>query len=352
MVVEPGAILPDPDFSCDEADPANCRFIAGVRPYRHTTFRLELDATGPKPIVHNCGHGGAGITMSWGCAQVVRSTIQPLVPSGERIAILGAGVMGLTAAVLLRTAGYRAAIYAERFSGTTSDVAGGQWAPSVVESRQDPASKRQFEDILRVSFRMHLQNGAAYGVSRRTNYTLRESPSFKKVPHDIVPLPTRFNRLPFANLNRPGFGYETLLVEPPVFLGKLRADLRSDPNVTWNQCTFEERGQVFSLPEAAFVNCTGLGSKKIFNDSLMMPIKGQLALVKAQPHLQYLYSTGETYVFPRADCVVVGGSYEEGKNDEIAVPETCRRILQMARNVFAGHPLRLDEREDWMMRDK
>jgi len=352
MAEATGTILPDPDFSCNEVDPINCRFIAGVRPYRETTFRLELDRTGPKPIVHNYGHGGAGITMSWGCADVVRSTILPHVPSGGAIAILGAGVMGLTAATLLRTAGYRVAIYAEKFSGTTSDVAGGQWAPSVVESKPDAASKRQFEEILRVSFRKHLQNSLAYGVSRRTNYTLRESPSFKKVPYDIVPSPTPFSRLPFAHLNRPGFGYETLLVEPPVFLGKLRADLRADPNVTWTPYTFQQRAQIFALPEVAVVNCTGFGSKKLFNDSLMMPIKGQLALVKAQPHLQYLYSTGETYVFPRGDCVVVGGSYEEGVNDEVADPVKCRRILQMARNVFAGHPLMLDEREDWMMRDK
>jgi len=198
MAEATGTILPDPDFSCNEADPVNCRFIAGVRPYRETTFRLELDRTGPKPIVHNYGHGGAGITMSWGCADVVRSTILPHVPTGGAIAILGAGVMGLTAATLLRTAGYRVAIYAEKFSGTTSDVAGGQWAPSVVESKPDAASKRQFEEILRVSFRKHLQNSLAYGVSRRTNYTLRESPSFKKVPYDIVRSPTPFSRLPFA----------------------------------------------------------------------------------------------------------------------------------------------------------
>ena len=347
-----GAILPDPDFSCNEADQAHCRFIAGVRPYRETTFRLELDRSGPKPIVHNYGHGGAGITMSWGCADVVRSMVLPLVPAGGTVAVLGAGVMGLTAAAVLRTAGYRVAIYAEKFSDTTSDVAGGQWAPSIVEFKQDdPVAKRQFEEILRCAFGTHLQNGVAYGVSRRTNYTLRESPSFKKVPLDIVPSPTPFNRLPFAHLNLPGFGYETLLVEPPIFLGKLRTDLRADPNVTRTQSTFANPHQIFALPEAAIVNCTGFGAKKIFNDPLMKPIKGQLALVRAQPQLQYLFSTGTTYVFPRKDRVVVGGS-QENVNDEIAVPERCRRILQMARNVFAGNPLRLEEREDWMMQDK
>jgi hypothetical protein len=257
------------------------------------------------------------------------------------------------AAAVLRAAGRRVAIYAERFSDTTSDVAGGQWAPSIVKFKEnDPAAKRQFEGILRVAFNTHLQNGAAYGVSRRTNYTLQESETFKKVPLDIIRAPTRFNRLPFAHLTLPGFGYKTLLVEPPIFLGKLRTDLRADPNVTCTQMTFANPGQIFALPEAVIVNCTGFGAKQIFSDNLMKPIKGQLALVRAQPQLQYLFSNRTTYVFPRKDRVVVGGSQEDDTNDEIAIPERCRQILQMARNVFAGHPLRLDQREDWMMRDK
>jgi D-amino-acid oxidase len=42
----------------------------GVRP-RRTGVRLELDV-GPGPaIIHNYGHGGAGITLSWGCAEEV-----------------------------------------------------------------------------------------------------------------------------------------------------------------------------------------------------------------------------------------------------------------------------------------
>lgn len=39
----------------------------GLRPTR-TAIRVELDASGEVPIVHNYGHGGAGVTCSWGCA--------------------------------------------------------------------------------------------------------------------------------------------------------------------------------------------------------------------------------------------------------------------------------------------
>lgn len=44
----------------------------GIRPCR-TTVRLELESLDGQPIVHNYGHGGAGVTLSWGCADEVVS---------------------------------------------------------------------------------------------------------------------------------------------------------------------------------------------------------------------------------------------------------------------------------------
>ena len=53
--------------------------------------------------------------MSWGCAQAVVDLLQTLVPGGTRaqIAVLGAGVLGLTAATLLAP-NHDVAIYADR----------------------------------------------------------------------------------------------------------------------------------------------------------------------------------------------------------------------------------------------
>lgn len=43
----------------------------GLRPVRQAV-RLETQATaGGRCVIHNYGHGGAGITLSWGCAQAV-----------------------------------------------------------------------------------------------------------------------------------------------------------------------------------------------------------------------------------------------------------------------------------------
>jgi D-amino-acid oxidase len=41
----------------------------GLRPFR-PTVRLEREPRGAAVVVHNYGHGGAGVTLSWGCAEV------------------------------------------------------------------------------------------------------------------------------------------------------------------------------------------------------------------------------------------------------------------------------------------
>src|SRR5262245_38766357 len=88
-----GEILPDPDFS--QLRDKNPHLI-GVRPYRPKGPRVELVAEplNGKRLIHNYGHGGAGITLSWGCASVVADLAQPLVGKDTTgIAVLGTGMV-------------------------------------------------------------------------------------------------------------------------------------------------------------------------------------------------------------------------------------------------------------------
>jgi len=39
----------------------------GLRPTR-PEVRLEAERLGAAQVIHNYGHGGAGVTLSWGCA--------------------------------------------------------------------------------------------------------------------------------------------------------------------------------------------------------------------------------------------------------------------------------------------
>ena len=44
--------------------------LGGLRPGR-TEVRLEMERIKDRPLVHNYGHGGSGVTLSWGCADEV-----------------------------------------------------------------------------------------------------------------------------------------------------------------------------------------------------------------------------------------------------------------------------------------
>jgi D-amino-acid oxidase len=42
----------------------------GIRPCR-SAVRLEAESVDGVRVVHNYGHGGSGVTLSWGCAEEV-----------------------------------------------------------------------------------------------------------------------------------------------------------------------------------------------------------------------------------------------------------------------------------------
>ena len=44
--------------------------MVGLRPGR-SEVRLEKEILFGRPIIHNYGHGGSGVTLSWGCADDV-----------------------------------------------------------------------------------------------------------------------------------------------------------------------------------------------------------------------------------------------------------------------------------------
>ena len=46
----------------------------GLRPSR-SEVRLEVETIEGRAVVHNYGHGGAGVTLSWGCADEVASLV-------------------------------------------------------------------------------------------------------------------------------------------------------------------------------------------------------------------------------------------------------------------------------------
>src|SRR5689334_6011287 len=150
------------------------RTITGLRPFRPSGFVVRGEKRGEKTIVHNYGHGGAGITLSWGTAQLA---VEEGTKSEARdCAVLGCGVVGLSTARLLQLRGYNPTIYARDMPPlTTSNVAGGYWDPVTLfdDAKVTPQFRKQFGDAARFAIRRYQSMaGDPYGVRWLPVYSL------------------------------------------------------------------------------------------------------------------------------------------------------------------------------------
>jgi glycine/D-amino acid oxidase-like deaminating enzyme len=80
----------------------------------------------------------------------------------------------------------------------------------------------------------------------------------------------------------------------------------------------ESPRDITALPEQVVINCTGLGSKALFNDPDLVPLKGQLIVLEPQPEVQYGCNGGSLiqapegslgiHMMPRSDGIALGGT--------------------------------------------
>ena len=319
------------------------REVAGLRPFRASGFVVRAETLGDKLLVHNYGHGGAGITLSWGTAQLA---VEEVLASGRRgpVAVLGCGVIGLSTARLLQRHGFAVTIYARDLPpDTTSNVAGGIWYPSLVveSSARTPAFVRQLDRAARFAHRSFQELvGDEYGVYWRENYFLSDErvgedwtyARFRDLFVGARWLDPEENPFPVAH----AAVEETLFIEPPVYLRALLRDVRlAGGKVVVRE--LRDARQVSALPEPIVVNCTGLGARDLFGDRELVPIKGQLVVLAPQPAVGYGFGTsGDLYMIPRRDGILLGGTRQEGVETLEPDPEESRRILEQHRRIFDG----------------
>ena len=107
------------------------RTVVGLRPYRSEGFVVRADKLGEKLLIHDYGHGGAGMTLSWGVASLAVEQARGALQS--RFAVLGCGVIGLSTARLLQRRGGAVTIYARDLPPeTTSNISGALWLPTLL----------------------------------------------------------------------------------------------------------------------------------------------------------------------------------------------------------------------------
>lgn len=289
------------------------RTVAGIRPFRPSGFVVRVEPLGAKTVIHNYGHGGAGVTLSWGTAHLALELA--LATPHRRCAVLGCGAVGLATARLLQRHGFDVTIYARELPPeTTSNIAGAEWGAFSVDDSESrtPEFAAQLDRASHLSHR-HFQDlvGDRYGVRWIDAYQLSDHPIVRHAS-DLFPERRALER------NQHPFGaphveqFATMLIEPPIYLEAMLHDVREGgAEVIVRE--LRGRDDVLALPEPLIANCTGLGARELFGDTGFVPVRGQLAFLLPQPEIDYLtVSDRLLYMFPRKDGILLGGTFERG----------------------------------------
>jgi D-amino-acid oxidase len=287
-----------------------------LRPFRAPGFRLATEKIADKLCIHNYGHGGAGITLSWGTAQL--ATAEVFKSGQKQIAVLGCGVVGLSTARLLQQTGKEVTIYAKALPPeTTSNSAGGLWLPYSLfdPDRETPQFHEQFLQSLRFSYTYFQQfAGDDYSVHWLPTYVMSDEPfsqnakgPFPQVFPESRDLQPAEHKFPYHYVRQ----FRTMLIEPHPYLRALLRDFHLAGGTVALQ-EFHNMAEIATLPQQVVVNCTGLGARDLCSDVELVPIKGQLTFLLPQPEINYIVLAGDLYMFPRADGIVLGGTHVRG----------------------------------------
>ena len=345
------------------------RTTVGLRPYRPSGFLLRADKLDAKMLIHNYGHGGSGMSLTWGTGQMAAELA--LAQPERRVAVLGCGVAGLTTARQLQRRGFDVTIYAASVPpDTTSNMSLAGWTPTsgLVETElRTSAWDAQFRRAATLAYRqLQLLVGRGYGVSWLERYSLDDdgpgggrdgddaesdrteagapatAPREPLLPEELRtgstllgpgehPFPTRY-----ASVG------PSLRIEPSIYLDALVRDVR-EAGARIVIRTFDTPRDVAVLDESVVVNCTGLGAGTLFGDREIMPVQGQLTLLVPQPEVDYATSGGAgpsadgfVHMQPRRDGIALGGTTEEGVWSLEPNPEARQRIVDAHAELFAG----------------
>ena len=324
------------------------RTTVGLRPHRDAGFVVRAEQMDEKCVIHNYGHGGAGMSLSWGTGLL--ATELALAQPARRAAVIGCGIVGLTTARQLQRRGFDVTIYAASLPPyTTSNMAWAGFTPMsglVSTERRTPEWDEQFRRAVDVAYREHqLLVGRPYGVSWIDEYSTMSDPNARRggATSDgegsgppLLSSTMMLGRTVYGPGEHPfvtQYAARTpiLRFEPSIYLDAVMRDVVLFGGRVVVR-SFDTQRDLAALSESLIVNCTGLGSATLFDDRELIPIKGQLTVLVPQPDVTY----SAAGMMPRSDGIVLGHVSQRGVATLDVDEVERKRVVDRAIAFFSG----------------
>lgn len=333
--------------------------VVCTRPTRQGCFRLVKERKGEKEIINCTGHGGAGWTTLFGYIERAISLIEKKRP----IRIVGAGCMGLTAAVELQRRGFSVAgITTKNLWDSASWRAAGYFALIKIEATAEEQ---------KAAYEMGIETFQTFGriVQGNHPYLSRECARFLPVycsqkmvtgvekleEMDLLP-PKRIVTLDFDGVQHPDFfETHTYFINTSLIMQELLEEVKKRGIVI----DIAHLNSFNDVEEEVIMNCSGMGAKQLGPDLDMVGVRGHLLMINdlSDPsHRNYMIYTTVLqeekeeylYMFPKNFSVTadnpqglvttatLGGTFIPGV-DELPLDEQNLLDAQEFEKIIARH---------------
>ncbi len=246
------------------------------------------------------------------------------------VAVIGAGVSGLTCAVLFVERGDRVSIFADEIgSQTTSAAAGAIWFPYDCEPREKViAWALRTREVL-----VDLARKPDSGVSI---IKLRQFCRAGRI--DMPDWACSLGATGGEN----EFQMEVPLTDTTIYLDYLRKRFGGEI-----KCAHLERLEDVDLAFDLVINCAGFGAKRLTNDPGLEPHRGQVAIVPKIDNVAGAIVCDDDplmYVIPRAHDCLFGGTNELSEDRDVDLATRQLIVAECSRALKIDPPKVIEDR--------
>lgn len=264
----------------------------------------------------------------------------------KSIAIVGAGVSGLTCGVVFAERGWAAKIFAEQVgTQTTSGAAGALWFPYDAEPAEKVipwalATYKVLVDLVAAPGRvctMHTSTETGVSMIELRQYCRVgeiEIPSWARSHSTFVILSESKGSLDHSGFTS-GFSLRVPLIDTTIYLDYLIDRFQKAGG------EIESGVRIEKLEDVAgdlVINCAGIGARQLARDADLEPHRGQVAIVPKLEDIHCAIVCDDAplmYVIPRTNDCVFGGTNHVSDNWDPdpkttkAIVAECSRVLEI-----------------------